>query len=309
MATVADGKVGIVGAGVMGFAMAKNLRAAGFPVFGYDPAQAAKDRLRDIGGIAAGSPREVAEECRTILFSLPSVEALAESVSGESGVAAASVRDTIVIECSTLPLDVKRAAYDVLAAGGKIMLDCPVSGTGAQAARKDLVIFGSGDPDAFERSRPVMAGMSRLQRYLGAFGNGSIMKYIANLLVSIHNVAAAEAMVLGMRAGLDPSVVYDTLADSAGTSRMFEVRGPLMRDAQYEPATATIRTHLKDIDIISAFATGLRCPTPLFAAAAQPYYARAAQGFEMQDTAAVCAVMEDLAGLARRMPDSTDKTR
>jgi L-threonate 2-dehydrogenase len=220
-------------------------------------------------------------------------------VGGEGGVAMAPVRETVVIECSTLPLNVKRAAFDVLAAAGKIMLDCPVSGTGAQAARKDLVIFGSGDAEAFERSRPVMAGMSRVQRYLGAFGNGSIMKYIANLLVSIHNVAAAEAVVLGMKAGLAPAMLYDTLVDSAGTSRMFEVRGPLMRDAQYDRATATIRTHLKDLEIINAFATGLQCPTPLFAAAAQPYYARAAQGFEMQDTASVCAVLEAMAGLVR----------
>ena len=123
------------------------------------------------------------------------------------------------------------------------------------------------------------------------------MKYIANLLVSIHNVAAAEAMVLGMKAGLDPALLYDTLADSAGTSRMFEVRGPLMRDAQYDQATATIRTHLKDVEIINAFANSLRCPTPLFSASAQAYYARAAQGFEMQDTASVCAVMEGLGRL------------
>jgi L-threonate 2-dehydrogenase len=291
--------VGIVGAGVMGFAMANNLQAAGHQVFGYDPVPSAQQRLRDIGSTAVASPREVAEHCSTILFSLPSAAALVEAAGGDNGVAKASRPGTIVIECSTLPLDVKRAALDALTASGKIMLDCPVSGTGAQAARKDLVIFGSGDADAFERSLPVMAAMSRVQRYLGAFGNGSIMKYVANLLVSIHNVAAAEAMVLGMKAGLDPATLYETLADSAGTSRMLQVRGPLMRDAEYDQATATIRTHLKDVEIISAFANSLRCPTPLFSAAAQPYYARAAQGFEMQDTASVCAVMEGLAGLAR----------
>ena len=300
MASVEHGNVGIVGAGVMGFAMANNLRAAGHRVFGYDPAPAAQQRVREIGGIAVASPREVGEHCPTVLFSLPSSDALAEAVGGENGIARAPDSDTVVIECSTLPLEVKRAAFDVLTRSGKIMLDCPVSGTGAQAARKDLVVFGSGDADAFERSLPVMRAMSRVQRYLGAFGNGSVMKYIANLLVSIHNVAAAEAMVLGMKAGLDPALVYDTLADSAGTSRMFEVRGPLMRDAQYDQATATIRTHLKDVEIINAFANGLRCPTPLFSAAAQAYYARAAQGFEMQDTASVCAVMEGLAGLVRR---------
>lgn len=299
MADAEQGNVGVVGMGVMGFAMANNLRAAGYQVFGYDPVAAAQQRLRDIGGIAVASPREVAEHCPAILFSLPSAEALADAVGGEKGVAKAPGAGTIVIECSTLPLDVKRAALGVLTKSGKIMLDCPVSGTGAQAARKDLVIFGSGDEAAFKRALPVLAGMSRVQRYLGAFGNGSVMKYIANLLVSIHNVAAAEAMVLGMKAGLDPALVYDTLADSAGTSRMFEVRGPLMRDAQYDQATATIRTHLKDVEIIGAFANSLRCPTPLFSASAQTYYARAAQGFELQDTASVCAVMEGLAGIDR----------
>jgi L-threonate 2-dehydrogenase len=295
-----SGNVGIIGVGVMGFAMANNLSAAGYQIFGFDPAPAAQDRLRAIGGNVIASPRDIAERCATILFSLPSADALANAIGGEDGVAKASATGTIVIECSTLPLDVKRHALEVLTQSGKTMLDCPVSGTGAQAARKDLVIFGSGDADAFQRSVPVMAGMSRVQRYLGAFGNGSIMKYIANLLVSIHNVAAAEAMVLGMKAGLDPALVYDTLVDSAGASKMFEVRGPLMRDARYDPATATVRTHLKDVEIISAFANSLRCPTPVFSAAAQPYYARAAQGFEMQDTASVCAVLEAMAGLVRR---------
>jgi putative dehydrogenase len=300
LASMESGNVGIIGVGVMGFAMANNLRAAGYQIFGFDPAPAAQDRLRAIGGNVIAAPRDIAERCATILFSLPSADALAKAVGGEDGVAKASATGTIVIECSTLPLDVKRHALEVLTQSGKTMLDCPVSGTGAQAARKDLVIFGSGDADAFQRSVPVMAGMSRVQRYLGAFGNGSIMKYIANLLVSIHNVAAAEAMVLGMKAGLDPALVYDTLVDSAGASKMFEVRGPLMRDAQYDPATATVRTHLKDVEIISAFANSLRCPTPVFSAAAQPYYARAAQGFEMQDTASVCAVVEAMAGLVRR---------
>jgi L-threonate 2-dehydrogenase len=147
--------VGIVGAGVMGFAIANNLQAAGHQVFGYDPVPGAQQRLRDIGSTAVGSPREVAEHCSTILFSLPSAAALIEAAGGENGVAKASRSGTIVIECSTLPLDVKRVALDALTASGKIMLDCPVSGTGAQAARKDLVIFGSGDADAFERSLPV----------------------------------------------------------------------------------------------------------------------------------------------------------
>jgi L-threonate 2-dehydrogenase len=293
------GKVGMIGVGVMGFAMARNLRQAGFDVVGYDPASGPRERLAEIGGSVVEAPRLVAEACPTIILSLPSAKALADAVGGENGLAAASARGTVAIECSTLPLADKKAALAVLEGAGKILLDCPLSGTGAQAAVKDLVVFGSGDEAAFERSRPVFEGMSRVQRYLGAFGNGSIMKYVANLLVTIHNVSTAEAMVLGMKAGLDPAVIYDTLADSAGSSRMFQVRGPLMRDNYYDNPTATIRTHLKDLSVINAFATELNCPTPLFSAASQPYYAGAAQGREMQDTAAVCAVLEEMAGMKR----------
>src|SRR6266478_4259885 len=159
------------------------------------------------------------------------------------------------------------------AAQGKILLDCPVSGTGAQAARKDLVIFASGDEMAFERCREVFAGMSRAQKYVGAFGNGSRMKFIANHLVTIHNLAAAEAIVLGEMAGLAPALVFDVIADSAGSSRMFQIRGPMMVAGRYDEPTATMTTHVKDLDIIGKFAADLHCPTPLFSAAVQFYYA------------------------------------
>jgi 3-hydroxyisobutyrate dehydrogenase-like beta-hydroxyacid dehydrogenase len=302
-----SGRVGMVGVGVMGFAMASNLRKTGFDVVGYDPAPAARERMASIGARAVDSPRLVAEACPTLILSLPSAKALAEAVGGENGLAAASAPGTVAIECSTLALSDKRAAHALMQGAGKILLDCPLSGTGAQAAVKDLVVFGSGDEAAFERSRAVFEGMSRVQRYLGAFGNGSIMKYIANLLVTIHNVSTAEALVLGMKAGLEPSLIYDTLADSAASSRIFQIRGPLMRDQNYDKPTATIRTHLKDLSIIAAFANELECPTPLFSAAAQPYYAGAAQGRAMQDTAAVCAVLEEMAGLKRQGSEPPDR--
>ena len=294
-----DRKIGMIGVGVMGLAMSRNLIAAGFEVFGYDPVSAARDALAAAGGRPLASPRDVAEECPILFLSLPSVEALTAVTGGPDGIAAAAGKGQIAIECSTLPLDAKRAAHDALGAGGKILLDCPLSGTGAQAAVKDLVVFASGDFAAYERCVPVFDGMSRRQVYLGAFGNGSVMKYIANLLVTIHNVSAAEAMVLGMKAGIDPAVIYDTIAGSAGSSRMFEVRGPLMRDDEYDRATATVSTHLKDIAIIDAFAAGLQCPTPLFSAASQLYFAGASQGRGKQDTASVCAVLENMAGVKR----------
>ena len=299
-----DKCVGIIGIGIMGTAMARNLCQAGFVVFGYDPVPAACLRLENSGGRVLASPRAVAEAAAIIIMSLPKADALTDVIAGAEGVAQAAGTGQIVIECSTLPIEIKRAALEEMEKYGKILLDCPISGTGAQAVNKDLVILGSGDEDAFDRCASVFAGMSRVQHYLGAFGRGSVMKYIANHLVTIHNVAAAEAMVLGIKAGIDPALVYDTLADSAGTSRMFQMRGPLMRDANYDEPTATIRMQLKDIAIIDGFADSLDCALPVYAAASQIYHAGAALGRREQDTAAVCAVLEAMHGIDRKKPTS-----
>ena len=257
-------------------------------------------RLAEAGGIAAASPRDAAEQAEILITSLPSVDAFEQVMAGQGGIASSNGKGQIVIECSTLPIEVKARGEAQLAAQGKILLDCPVSGTGAQAARKDLVVFASGDETAFERCREVLVGISRGQRYVGAFGNGSRMKFIANHLVTIHNLAAAEAIVLSEMAGLDPALVFDVIVDSAGSSRMFQIRGPMMVRGQYDEPTATMMTHLKDLDIIGKFAADLHCPTPLFTAAAQFYHAGVAQGRGGQDTAAVCAVLEKLTGIERK---------
>ena len=293
-------RVGIVGIGIMGTAMMRNLVTDGFEVVGYDIAEQAMARLAKAGGITAASPRDVAEKADIVITSVPSVDAFEQVIAGQSGIASSNGKGQIVIECSTLPIDVKARGEAQLAAQGKILLDCPVSGTGAQAATKDLVVFVSGDKAAFEHCREVLAGISRAQKYVGTFGNGSRMKFIANHLVTIHNLATAEALVLGEMAGLDPALVYEVIADSAGSSRMFQIRGPMMVAGQYDEPTATMTTHLKDLDIIGKFAADLHCPTPLFTTAVQYYYAGVAQGRGSQDTAALCAVLEKLAGIERK---------
>ncbi|MCC7346128.1 MAG: NAD(P)-dependent oxidoreductase [Variibacter sp.] len=295
-----DRIVGIVGIGIMGSAMARNLMKDGFRVVGYDLSDAAMAAFRQAGGEAVGSPREVAERAAVMICSLPSVAALKSAVAGNDGLATAKGEGQIVIECSTLPIEAKEEAREALAARGKTLLDCPVSGTGAQAARKDLVVFGSGEEAAYRQCAAVFAGMSRAQKYVGAFGNGSKMKFIANHLVTIHNVAAAEAMILGMKSGLDPQMIYDVISDSAGASRMFQVRGPMMVEGRYDNVTATNRTHLKDIGVIARFAEGLYFPTPLFNLASQYYFAAVGQGRGDEDTAAVCAVAEGMGGKVRR---------
>lgn len=291
--------VGVIGLGIMGGAMARNLLAAGFRVVGYDVSERAKAAFAAEGGETAGSPLEIGNRAQIVILSLPGVAALDEVVGGQAGLVRCGRSDLIAIEASTLSLDSKLRALEALQASGAILLDCPVSGTGIQAKAKDLVVFGSGDEAAFRRCQLVFDGMSRRQVYLGAFGNGIKMKLIANHLVTIHNVAAGEAIALGLKAGLALQSVYDVLADSAGSSRMFQVRGPQMIAGCYDKPTATIKTHLKDVGIINDFAIQLDMPIPLFAAAAQYYYACSAQGRDNEDTASVCAISEALAGILR----------
>jgi 3-hydroxyisobutyrate dehydrogenase-like beta-hydroxyacid dehydrogenase len=230
---------------------------------------------------------------------LPSVRALGDVVSGDKGLAQSGRAGSVLLECSTLPLDGKEAARRALERVGIAMLDCPLSGTGAQAVTRDLVVYASGDQSAFERCRHVFDGFARTRHYTGAFGNGSRFKFVANLLVSIHNVAAAEAFVLGMKAGLAPEAIYEVIGSGGGTSRMFEVRGPMMVEGSYHRATMKVDVWQKDLQIITDFARELGCPVPLFAAAAQLYAAALAQGRAKEDTAAVCAVLESMAGLER----------
>ncbi len=291
--------IGVIGLGIMGSAISANLLKAGFPVIGYDVVPERVQALAKRNGTGAGSCKEVAEKAEIVLTSLPSVAALEEVVGGEDGLVAAGREGLIVLEISTFPIEAKQHALDALRLAGSQLLDCPLSGTGAQAVHKDLAVYASGDRTSFETCRPVFDGFARAAYYLGEFGNGSRMKFVANLLVAIHNVAAAEAFVLGMKAGLDAETLYQVISDGAGTSRMFEVRGPLMVAGKYDEATMKVGVFQKDLDIISSFAEALKSPTPLLSKSAEIYAKALAEGRESQDTAAVCAVLEGLAGIKR----------
>jgi 3-hydroxyisobutyrate dehydrogenase-like beta-hydroxyacid dehydrogenase len=292
-------RIGLLGLGIMGSAIAPNLLKAGFEVVGFDPDPISRERLRTLGGSPVDSPFAVAEAAEVLISLLPSPQALNDVIQGPEGLLESGRSGLILIESSTLAIADKLAAQ-AAGAHALVMLDCPLSGTGAQAANKDLVVYASGDTAAIARCRSVFDGFARSHHDLGVFGNGSKMKFVANLLVAIHNVAAAEAMVLGMKSGLDPQTLYQVIADGAGGSRMFSVRGPQMVADHYEPATMKIDVWQKDMKIIADFAASMSSPTPLLEACAPIYAAAVAQGRGHQDTAAVCAVLADLANLRRR---------
>lgn len=289
-------KVGIIGAGIMGSAIARNLVKAGMDLAGFDIAVDRCEELAAMGAAVARSAAEVAAVSEVVLTSLPSLAALDATVSAIAGTGS---KNLVVAELSTLPIQAKMKARDALARAGVTLLDCPLSGTGAQAVTGDLVVYASGDKSGYERCVPVFKGFSRLDIYLGAFGNGSKMKFIANLLVAIHNVASAEAMVLGMKAGLAADDIVKVIASGAGNSRVFELRAPLMAKNDYQPPTMKIDIWQKDMAVIGDFAKSLGVATPLFAATAPIYNAAIGLGLGGDDTAAVCAVIEAMSGVKR----------
>jgi putative dehydrogenase len=135
---------------------------------------------------------------------------------------------------------------------------------------------------------------------LGEFGNGSRMKYVANLLVAIHNVASAEAMVLGIKAGLAPQLIFDLIKTGAGNSRIFELRAPMMVKDRYDNPTMKISVWQKDMDVIGRYARKIKVPTPMFDASSKIYEKALKAGRGAEDTAAVCAVLEKMAGVKRK---------
>jgi 3-hydroxyisobutyrate dehydrogenase-like beta-hydroxyacid dehydrogenase len=288
------GSVGVLGLGIMGGAMSTNLVERGWNVTGFDPDAAMAARAANAGVHVAASIADVARAAPFIITSLPN-PAVATSVAAE--LAASGAPSRIVIETSTLRLDDKTAFRDALQAAGHVALDCPLSGTGAQARNRDLVVYASGDSTSVAKAMPLFNDFARSAVDLGAFGNGSKMKFVANLLVAIHNVAAAEAMALGAKAGLDPQQLVEVAGSGAGGSRMFQMRAPMMAAGVYEPATMRISTWQKDMSIIAEFARQLGCPTPLLDATA-PIYTQAYEGgLGAQDTAAVFRVLEKMSGL------------
>jgi 3-hydroxyisobutyrate dehydrogenase-like beta-hydroxyacid dehydrogenase len=281
--------VGIAGLGIMGGAIARNLLDRGWDVIGFDIdpvrcAELAQGKVRIASDVA-----QLAQEAPIVMTSLPTpvaVEAVARAIA-DSG-----QPSRIVVELSTLSLADKLRFESILNQAGHIPLDCPLSGTGAQAKVRDLIVYASGDSRAIATCMPLFADFARQSADLGKFGNGSRMKFVANHLVAIHNVATAEAMILAERAGLDPQVVVEMVGLGAGGSRMFQMRAPMMVEGVYVPATMKVSTWKKDMAIIAEFADDVGCDTPLFTLT-QPVYTEAmAMGLGDQDTAAVFEVLK-----------------
>ena len=293
--------IGVIGLGIMGGMMAEALCAAGYEVVGYDPSAPARARLKKAGGRALSSTTAVADTADVVITSLAKATVLEDVVAkicaAKRGTKQAPL---VVIETSTLTLADKELAQKSLTRAGMQALDCPISGTAVRMQSGGWTIFASGQQTAYKRVKPVLDVFTKNVQFVGAYGNGTKMKFIANHLVAIYNVAVGETMTFARKMKLDPQQVWDLFSSSPVLGNgVFKLRGKLMVEQNYLPATMKVEVWQKDMQVIGDMAKSLDCPLPLFNTCAPLYTTAMAQGLSQHDTASVCEVLGRMAGLTR----------
>ncbi len=306
MTTTQDQTIGFVGLGAMGMGMAHSLLRAGFTVRGFDINPTAVQTFSEAGGIGVSSVREAAEGADVFIIVVVNAEQT-ESVLFGSGEAAQTLAPgSVVIACSTVKPDFAREVDQRLQALGLEMLDAPISGGPARAAQGELSIMASGAPATFEKVDAVLNAMAaNLFRLGDEVGYGSTTKMVNQLLAGVHIAVAAEAMALGVKAGMDPQKLYEVISNSAGSSWMFQNRVPHMLAGDFTPLSA-VEIFVKDLGIVLEAGKELRFPLPLSAAAHQMYLMAASAGWGREDDSAVVKIFEQMAGIKVRGDGSAD---
>ena len=278
-------RIGVIGLGKMGLPIARNLMERGYAVTGYR--RHGSPELAAAGGTVASSAAEVAAQADVLLSIVPDARAVADVISGEAGTLTTLRPGTVHIEMSTIDVTAKSRLRDAVRARGGDLLDCPISGSPGMVAPRRATTFASGDQASVDTVREVLAAVSGPWVYTGAFGTGARMKYIANLLLAVHTVAAAEALVLAERSGLDPDLVQRTLDGSIAESAIWKQRGPLMRERAWTPAPGPVTTLHPILEQIEDCAAAAGLSTPVFAAAKDVFDKALADGWGELDIACV----------------------
>jgi 3-hydroxyisobutyrate dehydrogenase-like beta-hydroxyacid dehydrogenase len=253
---------GVVGLGLLGHAVTARLRAAGHDVVGHDVLAERVKALVALGGRAGGSVRGVVEAADLVAVVLPSLAAVEDVLLGPAGIVASARRGQTVAQMSTIsPALTERLAREC-GAHGLGFLDCPVSGTSGMVERGDGIIFVGGERPLYERWRPVLESILPRAVFIGAAGQAMVLKLVANLLVALNSAAAAEALSMAERAGLDVRLALDVLTASAASSRMLEVRGPMIARGEFPPQMK-LDLFMKDLHLIQDAAAAVGAPLPL----------------------------------------------
>jgi 2-hydroxy-3-oxopropionate reductase len=294
-------RIGIIGVGLLGSAVATRLLKAKFEVKGYDTRPEQSKALSAQGLIAAGSIAEVAADADAVFTILPSLQSVEAAILGAGGLIETAPPNCTLIQMSTVSPDLTRRLANAAAAKALGFLDAPMSGTSAMVERGDCAIFVAGDRARADACRPIFDAIARKTVYVGEAGLASLAKLATNLLVGLNTAALAEAFVLAAKGGLAPAVLVEILKGSAADSKMLEVRGPLMASHRFDPQMK-IDLFLKDFKLMIEEGLRLGVPLPLTSVTQQLTTATATAGRGEEDLAAIITTLERLAGLHNRPP-------
>ena len=282
--------IGLIGLGAMGGAYAKHLLKNNFKCFGIDLDKNNILKFIQLGGQEI-TYDELFNKVDIVLTSLPSLIAYKDVLNNLKRLGKNNSKK-IILDMNTISIDDKNMFKNEINGLNIDMLDSPVSGTGAQAWEADLTVFASGSKELIDKCMNIFRAFSKEVINVGSFGNGMKFKILANLLVTIHNTAAAEALRLGELAGLDKDMIYKVLGNSAATSVMLQKRMPLMINKNYEPPTASFNIFLKDVDIIRNFIKDNNVTLPTFEGSAKIYDKAEKTLSKNWDTASVYEVLK-----------------
>jgi 3-hydroxyisobutyrate dehydrogenase len=284
--------VGLIGIGKIGLPIADNLIKSGHRVVGYR--RSALAEFEKIGGVPARSAAEVGAQADIVFSCLPSDAALEEVVQGPEGLVRSARPGQVVVELGSYPVPVKQRQVAPLAAKGAAFIDGEVAGTPGMVLARKGVIFLAGDADACKKVEPVVAAFADSCIYFGSFGAASRVKLINNLLVSIHIAATAEAMALGVKAGVDVDLLIKAIASGSGGSTQFGIRAPWMAERRFKPLQGPIPGLQHYIEMIGEFADGVGVATPLLDRTAELFDRFVAMGLSDCDGAAMIDVIGSL---------------
>lgn len=296
--------LGVFGLGSMGFGMAKSALQAGFTVYGFDPNPEAVQRFTELGGKSA-NPADIAESLDVVVVVVVNAAQTQTVLFGDTGIVARLKPGSSVISCATVPPIFAKDMESQCQAHKVNYLDSPISGGSVKAAAGKLTIMASGTPDTFAHTRPVLDALAEKVFELGTeAGPGSAMKVVNQLLAGVHIAAAAEAITFGISQGIDATQCVDVISQCAGTSWMFENRGPHIANGDYTPHSS-VEIFVKDLGIVSDISRQSRFAAPIAATALQQFIAASGMGLGGEDDSAVAKVYAHQASL--KLPEGTDK--
>jgi len=290
-------KVGFIGLGAMGGPMALNLAKAGFALVVHDIDEAKTEPLKARGAEVAASAQSVAASADRTIVIVETTEQAESVIIGAHGIIRGARPGHIVLCMSTIDPFAAQSFADRLASLGIAMLDAPVSGGTGRAQSGELSVIAGGGAEAFAQCQDLFGAMGSRSFHVGPLGSGLAMKLVNNMLVQVNTVAVAEAMVLGVKAGLDPQTIYEVVRVSTGASAAWELRVPRILAGDFEPG-GTIDISYKDQELETAFAKRLGVPLLLANLTQQIYQMARAQGLNKQDGAAVVKIFEQMAGVS-----------